>query len=151
MPATVWQFFDIKQTQWPETGIYVNLMKLSGKIRQINIFGVFLSFGTTVGSSSRQEGGNAPSGVRSRHKRTRLAPGRVKPSSSSRPGTSSGCIGLAAWRRPAARRRHLARVQEVRGAQGAGCAEQSEATKNKDDIIMTRMTGNIFTRNFLLT
>ena len=58
-----------------------------------------------------------------------------------------------AWRRrPAAwRRRHLARVQEVRGAQGAGWAEQSEATKNKDDIIMTGMTGNIFTRNFLLT
>ncbi len=56
----------------------------------------------------RRRRGNAPSRGRSRHKRTRLAPGRVKPSSSSSgPGTL-------------------------------------EATKNKDDIIMTMMTGNIF-------
>ena len=50
------------------------------------------------------------------------------------------------------RRRHLARVQEVRGAEGAGWGRAKRGhQKQGRHHHETGMTGNIFTRNFLLT
>ena len=61
-----------------------------------------------------------------------------------------GCSGP--WCGVAARRRHLARVQEVRGAEGAGWGRAKRGhQKQGRHHHETGMTGNIFTRNFLLT
>ena len=125
MPATIFRY---KANPMTGNGIYVNLMKLSGKIRQITTFlADFSHLEPLWAAAAGKKGGTPPRGYG--HATNGPAWRRGGSNHHHHPDQEPARAALA-WRRsgdrrrPAARRRrHLARVQEVRGAQGAGWAE----------------------------